>query len=153
MSGKRSEREEAGAFGLGEDPLAEDDPLIETLYGGAARPAPPATAPSGHPTPAAGAPSTSRGPASRVAAVTQPADEPAEAPARKRRRRSSRRRMPLRDGQTFRLVTFSFYEDDVDRLDTLLEEARRRGHRKVSRSQIVRLALRQVDLDALPEDI
>jgi hypothetical protein len=50
-------------------------------------------------------------------------------------------------------VTFSFYESDVARLDELLEEARAKGHRKASRSQIVRLALRQVDLKQLPDDI
>jgi hypothetical protein len=62
-------------------------------------------------------------------------------------------RQPLKDGQTWRLVTFSFYEDDVARLDALLEEAKKRGHRKVSRSQIVRLALRNVDLKHLPDVI
>jgi hypothetical protein len=65
----------------------------------------------------------------------------------------ARGRQPLPDGRTFRLVTFSFYEEDVARLDALLKAARQKGHRKTSRSQIVRLALRQVDLDALPEDI
>jgi hypothetical protein len=62
-------------------------------------------------------------------------------------------RKPLPEGQTYRLVTFSFYEDDVARLDALLDDARKRGHRKVSRSQIVRLALRQVKLDKMPEMI
>jgi hypothetical protein len=60
-------------------------------------------------------------------------------------------RQPLRDGQSYRLVTFSFYEDDVARLDQLLAEAKKQGHRRVSRSQIVRLALRQVNVKALPE--
>ena len=50
-------------------------------------------------------------------------------------------------------MTFSFYEDDVERLDALLVQARKLGHRKVSRSQIVRLALRQVDLSKLPDVI
>jgi hypothetical protein len=71
-------------------------------------------------------------------------------PAQKRLARG-KGRQPLRDGQTYRLVTFSFYEDDVARLDALLAEAKRRGHKRVSRSQIVRLALRQVDLRGLPE--
>lgn len=69
------------------------------------------------------------------------------------RGKRSKDRKPLPEGQTYRLVTFSFYEDDVARLDALLEDARKRGHRKVSRSQIVRLALRQVRLDKLPEMI
>lgn len=74
------------------------------------------------------------------------APEPAKA-----RGRRSRGRQPLKDGRTWRLVTFSFYEEDVRRLDALLSEAKRRGHKRVSRSQIVRLALRQVDLASLPE--
>jgi hypothetical protein len=74
------------------------------------------------------------------------------APATKRPRRR-RGRQPLKDGRTFRLVTFSFYEEDVARLDALLQEARKQGHRRTSRSQIVRLALRHVDLSQLPEDI
>ena len=69
------------------------------------------------------------------------------------RRKRTKDRKPLPEGQTYRLVTFSFYEEDVARLDALLADARKKGHRKVSRSQIVRLALRQVKLDELPEMI
>ncbi|MCC7108937.1 MAG: hypothetical protein IT382_06600 [Deltaproteobacteria bacterium] len=71
-------------------------------------------------------------------------------PARGRTRRG-KGRQPLKEGRSWRLVTFSFYEEDVRRLDALLAEAKKRGHKRVSRSQIVRLALRQVDLAALPE--
>ena len=59
----------------------------------------------------------------------------------------------MADGKSFRLVTFSFYEDDVARLDELLAQARSQGHRKASRSQIVRLALRQVNIVDLPDEI
>ena len=62
-------------------------------------------------------------------------------------------RQPLADGKSFRLVPFSFYEEDVVRLDELLAEARANGRRKASRSQIVRLALRQVNLVDLPDEI
>ena len=76
------------------------------------------------------------------------------APAKKRvAGKKSRGRQPLKDGRNFRLVTFSFYEEDVARLDALLTQARQLGHRRVSRSQIVRLALRQVDVSKLPEEI
>lgn len=78
---------------------------------------------------------------------------PATSPGPTATKRRSRGRQPLPEGRTFRLVTFSFYEDDVARLDALLKAARQKGHRKTSRSQIVRLALRQVDIDGLPEDI
>jgi hypothetical protein len=65
----------------------------------------------------------------------------------------ARGRQPLPDGRTFRLVTFSFYEEDVARLDALMKAARHKGHRRANRSQIVRLALRQFNLDALPDDL
>lgn len=84
-------------------------------------------------------------------ASTPPMPAPAAPTPTKKAR--ARGRQPLPDGRTFRLVTFSFYEEDVARLDALLKAARQKGHRKTSRSQIVRLALRQVDLDGLPEDI
>lgn len=71
----------------------------------------------------------------------------------KPRRARTKGRQPLKEGRTFRLVTFSFYEEDVARLDALLEEAKKNGHKRVSRSQIVRLALRQVDVSDLPEVI
>jgi hypothetical protein len=79
-----------------------------------------------------------------------------QAPARAGASRAKSRargkgRQPLPDGKSWRLVTFSFYEDDVKRLDALLAEAKKKGHRKVSRSQIVRLALRNVDLSGLPD--
>jgi len=70
-------------------------------------------------------------------------------PAPKRQR--AKGRQPLKDGRTWRLVTFSFYEEDVARLDALLMAAKKKGHKRVSRSQIVRLALRNVDLTDLPE--
>lgn len=60
-------------------------------------------------------------------------------------------RQPLKEGRTFRHVTFSFYEEDVALLDGLLEEARAMGVRGASRSLIVRLALRQVSLEALKD--
>ena len=72
---------------------------------------------------------------------------PTESPKRQR----PKGRQPLKDGRTWRLVTFSFYEDDVARLDALLVAAKKKGHKRVSRSQIVRLALRNVDLTNLPE--
>ena len=64
-----------------------------------------------------------------------------------------KRRRPLAKGKTYRLVTFSFYEEDVARLDALLAEAKASGRRRASRSQIVRLALRDVDVNELPEEI
>ena len=65
----------------------------------------------------------------------------------------SKGRKPVKEGQSWRLVTFSFYEEDVERLDELLAEAKRRGFRKVNRSQLMRFALSQVSLDDFPRSI
>jgi hypothetical protein len=74
-------------------------------------------------------------------------------PPNRRSKKKARGRQPLKDGRNFRLVTFSFYEDDVARLDALLQQARQQGRRRASRSQIVRLALRQVDVTKLPDEV
>ena len=87
----------------------------------------------------------------RPAAQTTPA-APTKKPTRATKAKP-KGRQPLADGKSFRLVTFSFYEDDVARLDELLALAKANGHRKASRSQIVRLALRQVNIVDLPDDI
>jgi hypothetical protein len=104
-------------LGLGDNPLASDDVLVDTFY------APP------------------------------PAAAKKAAPKAKKKSSGRGRRMPLKDGASFRLVTFSFYEEDVARLDKLLADARKKGKRKASRSQIVRLALRQVDVSLLPDEV
>ena len=62
-------------------------------------------------------------------------------------------RKPQKEGQSWRLVTFSFYEEDVQLLDSLLADAKARGLRKVNRSQLMRFALRQIDLDQFPPTI
>lgn len=111
-------------LGLGDDPLAGTDVLTETFYA-----------------PAKPAPKKARASTSTASTST------------KKAKASRGRRMPLKDGASFRLVTFSFYEEDVARLDALLEEARKLGKRRASRSQIVRLALRQVDVSQLPDEI
>ena len=109
MTKKKADQE----LGLGDDPLASSDPLVEHFY--------------------------------------KPAPSSSSSAAAKRAR--AKGRQPLKEGKTWRLVTFSFYEEDVVRLDALLVAAKKRGHKRVSRSQIVRLALRHVDLDKLPDVI
>ncbi len=117
--------------GLGDNPLADVgvDPFAAAFYG------------VGH--------------VETPAAPPTPAPAATAAPKKKTTPRAAKPkgRQPLADGKSFRLVTFSFYEDDVARLDELLAQARSQGHRKASRSQIVRLALRQVNIVDLPDEI
>ena len=122
----RKAKAPADELGLGDDPLMDSDPLVTTFY------------------------QRARDAISSVPAGLKIDDADVTAT---RRRKAAKGRQPLREGQSFRLVTFSFSEEDVARLDALLQEAKRTGHKRVSRSQIVRLALRAVDLSDLPEQI
>jgi len=124
--------------GLGVNPLDGDDPLTAAFY----------RAPTPRAVPAPSPPTTA--PTATATTTTAASTPPTKALAGRARAKG---RQPLQDGKSFRLVTFSIYEEDVARLDELLREARKLGHRRASRSQIVRLALRQVDLTELPDDV
>lgn len=50
----------------------------------------------------------------------------------------------------YRVICLSFYTEDLARLDEVVAVLKRRGHRKVNRSSLLREALRQLDLDRLP---
>ncbi len=123
---KKASRESV-ELGLGDNPLAGDDIMSEVFFA-PARPKKASTAQTG-------------------------AEKGAEKGGDKAKKPRVKGRQPLKDGRSFRLVTFSFYEEDVARLDKLLAEARKKGFRSTSRSQIVRLALRQVDITQLPDEI
>lgn len=51
----------------------------------------------------------------------------------------------------WRVVCISIYMRDLNRADELVRELRRRGHRKATRSSLIRAALHQVDLDRLQQ--
>ena len=52
--------------------------------------------------------------------------------------------------QHYKIVSISLYMEDLARLDEMVRELKRRGHYKANKSQLIRLALAQLDLDALP---
>jgi len=54
-----------------------------------------------------------------------------------------------RKSRAYKLVCISLYLDDIARLEALVGELKRRGHPRANKSQIVRLALDQVDLAKL----
>jgi len=83
--------------GLGEDPLSGPDPLRDTFYRPAARPA----------------------------------------------------RAPKPDH--YKVISISMYTEDIEGLDALVAELKKRGHTKANRSQLIRYALSLIDLDAVPK--
>lgn len=51
----------------------------------------------------------------------------------------------------YKVVCISLYTEDIERLDALVAELKRRGHTKANKSQLIRAALDQVDLDRIPK--
>jgi hypothetical protein len=50
----------------------------------------------------------------------------------------------------YKVVSISLYTEDIERLEAMVQELKRRGYTKASKSQLIRFALDTVDLDALP---
>ncbi len=70
-------------------------------------------------------------------------------------------RLPRRiDGQSkeksekpthYKVVSISLYTEDIDRLNALVKNLKQRGHSRASKSMIIREALRQLDIDTIPQ--
>jgi hypothetical protein len=50
----------------------------------------------------------------------------------------------------YKVICISMYTRDIEDLDAKVAELKRRGWTKANKSQLIRLALAQVDLDKLP---
>ena len=48
------------------------------------------------------------------------------------------------------VICISLYTEDLARLDKMVAKLKKRGHRRISRSALIRFALDQVDIDAFP---
>ena len=51
----------------------------------------------------------------------------------------------------YKVVSISLYTEDIERLGDLVRELKARGHTRASKSALIREALRQIDLDDIPE--
>jgi hypothetical protein len=51
----------------------------------------------------------------------------------------------------YKIVCISLYNEDIERLEQLVKELKRRGHTKANKSQVIRAALDQIDLDKSPK--
>jgi hypothetical protein len=56
--------------------------------------------------------------------------------------------------QHYKIVSISLYNEDIERLDRMVAELKGRGHYKANKSQLIRYALAQLDLDLaqIPKD-
>lgn len=49
----------------------------------------------------------------------------------------------------YKVICISMYTKDIEELEAKVAELKRRGHTKANKSQLIRFALRQVDIDKL----
>lgn len=60
-----------------------------------------------------------------------------------RDRRRSRKPKPTH----YKVICISMYNTDIERLEEKVAELKRRGYTKANKSQLIRMALSQIDLD------
>ncbi|MBX3249515.1 MAG: hypothetical protein KF901_20225 [Myxococcales bacterium] len=72
-----------------------------------------------------------------------------EAPAKARP--SRKRRKPKAEDVDYQVICISLYDEDLARLDAKVAALKSKGHRKMSRSALIRFALDHVDLGKLPK--
>lgn len=53
----------------------------------------------------------------------------------------------------YKIVCISLYTEDIERLEQLVAELKRRGHTKANKSAVIRAALDQIDLAKVPKGI
>jgi hypothetical protein len=51
----------------------------------------------------------------------------------------------------YKVVCISLYNHDIEHLEEMVSELKRRGHTKANKSQLIRAALAQVDLGKIPK--
>lgn len=51
----------------------------------------------------------------------------------------------------YKIVCISLYTDDIERLESMVAKLKSRGHTKANKSQLIRAALDQVNLDKVPK--
>ena len=74
-------------------------------------------------------------------------------------RPDKKERKPKNDGEKkakpthYKICCISLYTEDIDRLETMVRTLKDRGYTKANKSQIIRYALANVDLDKMPKSI
>lgn len=53
----------------------------------------------------------------------------------------------------YKVICISFYNEDLEHLDSVVKELKRRGYTKASRSAVLRAAMQQLDLTKVPRGI
>jgi hypothetical protein len=50
----------------------------------------------------------------------------------------------------YKVVSISLYQEDIEHLEALVKELKKRGYTKANKSQLIRFALDTVNIDKLP---
>jgi len=74
------------------------------------------------------------------------ATESSTRPVRPRRSKQPRKPKPTH----YKVICISMYTKDIENLEAKVAELKRRGHTKANKSQLIRMALNQIDIDKLP---
>lgn len=69
-----------------------------------------------------------------------------EAPSLRRARSVARN---AEKPQHYKIVSISLYLEDIERLEKIVGELKARGHTKANKSQVIRAALMQLDVDSV----
>ena len=72
--------------------------------------------------------------------------EEEQQPLRRERRAAQDRPRPTH----YKVVCISLYTKDIEALESTVAELKRRGYTKANKSQLIRYALAQLDIDKLP---
>jgi hypothetical protein len=51
----------------------------------------------------------------------------------------------------YKIVCISLYTEDIERLENLVRELKKRGHTKANKSAVIRYALESVDIEKMPK--
>lgn len=112
-----------------ENPLDGEQLLIENLFGGGGKKRPVVTT-----TPAVQPALVAR----KLPESSMPVARPPKAAAKP---------------SHYKIVSISLYNEDIDRLENMVRELKRRGHYKANKSQLIRHALAKLDLNLVPNDL
>ena len=52
----------------------------------------------------------------------------------------------------YKIVSISLYMEDIERLNAMVDELKKRGHFKANKSMLIRHALEQIDLNQIPKN-
>jgi hypothetical protein len=68
----------------------------------------------------------------------------------KRKQRKRKRKSSKSKPSHYKVISISLYNEDIERLDAMVDELKKMGHTKANRSALIRFALDKVDIEEMP---